>query len=116
MPKPPEPTPSVTLNVPGKDDGDDHVFVFRPGDVTPKIARRIRSETGMSILQAQRLLETDPDLDVLATICFAARLIETGTAVLADIEELLDYDVIQGIEMETPETDPSPAEDGDPEA
>lgn len=53
--------------------GDDE-YEFRPDDMTPKVARRVREDTGMSAAAAHRQLSTDPDIDVVAVLCYAAAL------------------------------------------
>jgi hypothetical protein len=53
--------------------GDDE-YEFRPQDMTPKIARRVRLDTGMSAAAAHREMGQDPDIDVVAVLCYAAAL------------------------------------------
>ena len=88
----------------------DTKFIFRPGEITPKISRRVRTETGMGLLQALTMLGTEPDIDILAAICFAAAIqTDPDNADLAKIDEAFNYtsDVTLDIVDE---------EDDDPEA
>ncbi len=53
----------------------EQTFVFRPAEVTARISRQVRGATGgLGILKALSTLETEPDLDILAAICYAAQL------------------------------------------
>ena len=70
----------------------DTKYIFRPGEITPKISRKVRSETGMGLLQALTMLGSEPDIDILAAICFAAALqTDFNKADLADIDEAFNY-------------------------
>lgn len=50
------------------------VYEFRPGEMTPRIARLVRQRTGMSAAKAHEQLGSDPDVDVVAVLCYAAAL------------------------------------------
>ena len=53
----------------------EQTFVFRPGEVTARISRQVRAATGgLGILKALTALDSEPDLDILAAICYAAQL------------------------------------------
>lgn len=86
MPKRPTNT-TVTITVDG-----DHSFTFRSGDITARIARQVRQATGMSLMKAMRLLGEEPDLDVLAAVCYAGALQTNPSYPFDEIEQLITYD------------------------
>ena len=95
----------VIIKVAGKE------YRYRPGAVTSKIARRVRQQTGGGLLDALTALSETPDIDMLATICYAAALqTDFNTASLDEIDEAFSYDA--EIELEFPGSD----DDDDPEA
>ena len=71
----------------------DQTFIFRPGEITARISRQVRGATGgLGILKALSTLETEPDLDILAAICYAAQLqTDPGTADYDKIEASFTY-------------------------
>lgn len=105
-PSNPSNPPNVVIRV------GDTFYNFRPGEITARIARRVRQETGMSLVRAQELLAEQPDLDVFATVCFAAALqTDPARASLDEIDEQLSY----VSEIEVTVQDAGEGDDGDPE-
>ena len=90
---------------------DGKKYRYRPGSVTSKIARRVRQHTGSGLINALTAMTETPDIDMLATICYAAALqTDFDTANLDEIDDSLSYDA--EIEIEFPDND----DDDDPEA
>ena len=86
-------------------------YRYRPGAVTSKNARRVRQHTGSGLINALTAMTETPDIDMLATICYAAALqTDFNTASLDEIDEAFSYDA--DIEIEFPDSD----DDDDPEA
>ena len=87
----------------------EQTFVFRPAEVTARIARQVRVATGgLGVLGALSALETEPDLDILAAICYAAQLqTDPDGADYAKIEASFTYadEVIMEIEDEDKDDD-----------
>lgn len=69
-------------------------YEARLGDVTPKIARTLRKETGMSFMSLLSNLGEDPDVDLLQAFVWVARLIKGDEVELDSIDvgyaEMLD--------------------------
>lgn len=85
-------------------------YIFRPSEITPRIARRVRQETGMALMTAISALSDSPDLDVLSVICYAAALqTDPDSASLDDIDESFNYTSEITVELPTDEGE------GDPE-
>lgn len=82
-----EASEEITINV------GDQTFVFRPGEITARISRQVRAAThGLGILKALSTLDTEPDLDILAAICYAAQLqTDPDRADYDKIEESFTY-------------------------
>lgn len=75
----------VTITVDGTD------YTFYPERVTAEIARQVRQAAGMSVLRAVQSFESDPDIDVVAVVCYAAALQQNQKADFATIEQTLTY-------------------------
>lgn len=90
---------------------DGRTFRFRPNEITAKVARRVRQDAGMSIQKAMSLLDTDADIDVLATIAFAGAVqSDPKTADIDDIDNLLSYG--SDVTLEFPEEEEASSPEG----
>lgn len=75
----------VTITVDGT------AYTFYPERITAEIARQVRQASGMSVLRAVQSFESDPDIDVVAVVCYAAALQQNMKVEFASIEQSLSY-------------------------
>jgi hypothetical protein len=87
---------------------------LRIGDVTPELAREIRSVTGRGFMSLVHLVGADPDLDVIQEAVWAARRIAGDDIELSDVA--IDYGVLMGDDFDVEVAEPSGSEAGSPEA
>lgn len=104
IPKPAERVLRLTISYPDRS----RTVEFRPAEMTPKISRKVRQETGVSVAKAMVLVETDPDLDLIAAIVYAGALQADMTADLEELEEWVTYDAEYEVDFgaETETSDP----------
>lgn len=94
---------------------ESETFVFRPSEVTAKIARKVRQATGLSIMRCQAMLvdENESDIDILSTVLYAAALqTSPDRADLDRIDDMLTY--AAEVTVEYNELDPG-GDDAGPE-
>lgn len=88
--------------------GDD-VHEVRIGDITPRLAREVRRETGLSVMQLLEEVGEAPDIDTVASLVWVARRLK-GEVV--DLDSVLDYGTLLSddfdIAIAGPEDDDSP--------
>lgn len=89
-------------------------YVLRAADITPRLARELRRETGHSFMRLLSLLAEDPDLDLIAEAIWVTRRIGGETV---DLDEVaLDYASLdEGFDIELAGSDLEAVDDG-PEA
>lgn len=89
--------------------GED-VHEVRIGDITPKLAREVRRETGSSVMQLLEEVSSAPDIDTIASLIWVSQRIK-GVEVDLDAVEF-DYSVMLGedfdVSVAEPEVDDSP--------
>lgn len=84
-------------------------YIFRPGEITPRIARKVRQTTGMALMKALQDMAETGDIDALSVVMYAAELQTDPSA--ADFEAIEDsFSYTSEIEVEFPTE-----EDGNPE-
>ena len=95
---------------------DERAFRLRPGEVTARIARLVRIATdGISAMKILSMLETDPDIDLIAGLCFIAELqTNPDTADYKKLEEWITYESVFSLD-ENDEDDEDDEDDNDPE-
>ena len=79
---------------------DERAFRLRPGEVTARIARLVRIATeGVSAMKVLSMLETDPDIDLIAGLCFIAELqTNPDTADYKKLEEWITYESVFSVD------------------
>lgn len=70
---------------------DDVDYRFYPERITGLVAGKVRAATSRSVQSAVQALADDPDLDVLAVLCFAAALQTDPTASYETIAGSISY-------------------------
>ena len=92
---------------------DERAFRLRPGEVTARIARLVRIATeGISAMKVLSMLETDPDIDLIAGLCFIAELqTNPDTADYKKLEEWITYESVFSLDEDGEDDE----DDNDPE-
>lgn len=67
-------------------------YEVRIGDVTPRLAREVRRETGSSFQHILREAGADSDIDTISTLVWIARRVKGEEVELDDVE--VGYDVL----------------------
>lgn len=70
----------------------DEVHELRIGDITPRLAREVRRETGSSVMQLLQEVQAAPDVDTIATLIWVAQRIKGVDIALDDVD--FDYSVM----------------------
>ena len=94
---------------------DERAFRLRPGEVTARIARLVRIATdGISAMKILSMLETDPDIDLIAGLCFIAELqTNPDTADYKKLEDWITYESVFSLDEDNNDEDDE--DDNDPE-
>ena len=94
---------------------DERAFRLRPGEVTARIARLVRIATdGVSAMKILSMLETDPDIDLIAGLCFIAELqTNPDTADYKKLEDWITYESVFSLDEDNNDEDDE--DDNDPE-
>lgn len=71
---------------------DGEAFEIRVGDVSPKLARELRRETGMGFMSLLAALVRDPDTDLVSTFVWFARRVRGEEVDIDDVA--VGYDVL----------------------
>lgn len=84
-------------------DGADHTVVF--SDVTPQVARQVRSVTGMGFMQIVAGIAASPDVDLIAAFLWVEKLLAGEKVTLQSID--VDYDAVfaDDFDISDPEDD-----------
>lgn len=85
---------------------DGRRYEFNPARITGTIAGRVRAATGLSVARAGQLLLTDPDIDVFAAVCFAAKLQTDPAASYESVADAITY--TSEVTVESVVADPDP--------
>lgn len=86
---------------------DGRRYEFRPDRITGTITGRVRAATGLSLARAAQTLIDDPDIDVLAAVCYAAALQTDRTVTYEQVADSITYQSAVTVEI---------GDDPDPEA
>lgn len=70
---------------------DSTPYTVRVGDVSPRLARELRRETGYSFNRLFELLEEDPDVDLIAAFIWLARRVAGEQVTLDEVEAAIGY-------------------------
>lgn len=104
MAAPPNPHPTLTIDVNGKR------YTMRTSEMTARDAAMLRKQTGMSARLLLSAAATDPDIDVIAAIVWLARR-QTGEDVTFDeVASEIGYDLEIQLAAEPAGEDPDSPE------
>ncbi len=88
---------------------DGEVFEVRIGDITPTMARELRSKIGFGPMQLVGQLAADPDVDLLSAFVWLARRIAGELVRFEDVEVTYAQLLSDGFDVSTPgKAEPDP--------
>lgn len=90
---------------------DKRLVTFRRGEMTGLMSAKVRKETGMSFVAVLSLIETDPDMDLVAILVWVSRMQSGETVSFEDVASEINYDTEYDFDGEA-----EPAEEDSPEA
>ena len=96
---------------------DGESYEVRHGDLTGLYSARLRRESGYSFRRLTELMDTDPDLDVIGTVVWLARVVRGDAVSLDEVLAGLGYGMLNDDEFDVQLiTDPEEVDPADPEA
>ena len=88
---------------------EDEVFEVRVGDITPAMARELRSKVGFGPMQLIRQCAADPDVDLLSAFVWLARRIAGELVRFEEVEVTYAQLLSDGFDITTPgDVEPDP--------
>lgn len=92
----------------------DQVHEVRIGEITPRLAREVRRETGSTVMQLIEEVGEAADLDTIAALIWIARRIQGENVTFDDID--IDYGTVMSDDFQVDVAGPDEEGDGGPEA
>lgn len=78
----------------------DSVYEVRIGDINALHSRALREQAGMSFTRLMDLMNTDPDLDVIAAVVWLARRMKgEGSLAYDDVAAEIGFDFLEQAEI-----------------
>lgn len=94
---------------------DEETYDVRVGDVTPEIARELRTHTGKSFMWLMNTLTDDPDVDILSAFVWVARQIRGDDVAFHDVSVSYATFLSDGFDLSLPGVEDAKVDPTNPE-
>ena len=91
---------------------DGEVYEARVGDVTPDIARELRSYTGKGFMNLIQTTAEDPDIDVISAFVWVARRIRGESVAFEDVSISYSQMLSDGFDVALPGAEDADSPEG----